>query len=355
MGTTTVQWKTAPHPSTGVFAYCFFDVTVLEGDVVPPTITCPEDLTVIASPGKTTAVVNYTVEATDNCPGVVTIECTPPSGSTFSCGTTQVTCTATDESKNQSTCTFNVTVASPVAVDIRPGGCPNPLRISEQGVVPVALLGSGLYDLNQVDPATVRLEGIAPLSWNREDVATPYSPFVGKSDCMNCNSLRKDRIQDITFKFSAPALVAALGTLTPLECRVVRLTGNMTNGCPIAGEDVVRIQAHGAILDPGTAPAVPEAHALHANTPNPFGLKTQFSYELASAGHARLAVYDILGREVKRMVDGFRRAGNYLEVWDGTDVNGFPVASGAYFYVLSVDPVEGGAGFREVRKMIVSR
>jgi len=45
--------------------------------------------------------------ATDNCPGVMT-SCTPPSGSSFSLGTTTVTCTATDTSGNTATCSFTV-------------------------------------------------------------------------------------------------------------------------------------------------------------------------------------------------------------------------------------------------------
>jgi hypothetical protein len=52
-----------------------------------------------------------------------------------------------DATGNESSCKFEVTVALPVALDIRPGACPNPLKIGENGVLPVAILGSSLFDI----------------------------------------------------------------------------------------------------------------------------------------------------------------------------------------------------------------
>ena len=100
-GTTMVTCNTAAGPS------CVFNVTV--HDTQPPTITCPPNQSVSAT---IPTVVNYPPPtATDNCPGVAT-DCNPPSGSTFPVGTTPVTCTATDGSKNTASCTFTVTVGT---------------------------------------------------------------------------------------------------------------------------------------------------------------------------------------------------------------------------------------------------
>jgi hypothetical protein len=65
------------------------------GSNPPPTITCPSDVTVSAEPGQCSAMVNFAVSASDNCPGVVVVS-SPASGSTFPRGTTTVTATATD-------------------------------------------------------------------------------------------------------------------------------------------------------------------------------------------------------------------------------------------------------------------
>lgn len=84
------------------------DVSIA-ADTVPPTVTCPSDITQNNDPGTCGAVVNFTVTATDNNPGV-TLVVNPPSGSTFPVGTTLVTATATDAAGNTATCSFNVTV-----------------------------------------------------------------------------------------------------------------------------------------------------------------------------------------------------------------------------------------------------
>jgi hypothetical protein len=110
---------------------CTFAVTV--NDTQAPSITCPADVTAGNDPGQCGAVVAYSPpEAADNCPGVAA-SCSPPSGSFFPIGSTQVTCTATDAAGNTSSCSFTVTVndteaptitcPANIAVDNDPGQC----------------------------------------------------------------------------------------------------------------------------------------------------------------------------------------------------------------------------------------
>ncbi len=105
-GTTTVNCTITD--GAGLTANCSFTVTV--NDVTPPVITCPAPITVPATTGQCQAVVNYTVTATDNCPGVGTPVCTPASGSAFPAGTTTVNCSVSDASGNPASCSFTVTV-----------------------------------------------------------------------------------------------------------------------------------------------------------------------------------------------------------------------------------------------------
>jgi large repetitive protein len=76
-----------------------------------PTITVPDDITVSADAGQTSAVVDYPA-ATANDPedGTITPDCSPTSGSVFSLGTTTVNCTATDSDSNTASDSFTVTV-----------------------------------------------------------------------------------------------------------------------------------------------------------------------------------------------------------------------------------------------------
>ncbi len=89
---------------------------------------------------------------------------------------------------------------------------------------------------------------------------------------------------------------------------------------------------------------VPGAYGLDANYPNPFNPVTTIRYRLPEASRVTLAVYDVLGREVARLVDGSREAGIYEVRWDAT-----AVPSGTYFYVLRA------GNYAEVRSMALMK
>jgi rhamnogalacturonan endolyase len=86
-------------------------------DSTAPTISCPADITTVAAPGASTAIVNYTVNASDST-STATVESNPASGSAFGLGTTTVNATATDSASNTSTCSFNVTVKSASVITV---------------------------------------------------------------------------------------------------------------------------------------------------------------------------------------------------------------------------------------------
>ncbi len=92
-----------------------------------------------------------------------------------------------------------------------------------------------------IDPASVLLEGVAPLRWSLEDVSTPYEPYTGKTDKMDCNELRSDGYTDLTLKFDMQELVAAVGGVSDRDEIVLTLTANLHDGTQIIGEDVVWI------------------------------------------------------------------------------------------------------------------
>jgi len=78
----------------------------------------------------------------------------------------------------------------------------------------------------------------------------------------------------------------------------------------------------------------PKSFTLRQNYPNPFNPRTQFSYQLPSSGIVHLAIYDLLGREIYTVIDGYQRAGMHNVLWTGVDNKGIPARSGVYFYKL---------------------
>jgi hypothetical protein len=72
---------------------------------------------------------------------------------------------------------------------------------------------------------------------------------------------------------------------------------------------------------------------LYRPTPNPFTGVTRFAYAVDGANGAQvdIAIYDVAGRQVKKLVSSFQAAGRYDAQWDGTSDDGVKVTRGVYF------------------------
>tara|TARA_B100001750_G_scaffold102408_1_gene80900 strand:+ start:84 stop:1733 length:1650 start_codon:yes stop_codon:yes gene_type:complete len=79
---------------------------------------------------------------------------------------------------------------------------------------------------------------------------------------------------------------------------------------------------------------IPNHASISQNFPNPFNPETQFSYTLNESGTIFLGIYDIMGKLIYTVYDGFQRAGNHNVLWIGFDQENRPVSSGVYFYRL---------------------
>lgn len=91
----------------------------------------------------------------------------------------------------------------------------------------------------------------------------------------------------------------------------------------------------------------PDDYRLGVNYPNPFNPMTTISYDLPDDARVSLAIYDILGREVIRLVDGQVSAGYHSVTWDAKDQSGKRVANGIYIYMIKANK------FKASRKMVV--
>jgi uncharacterized delta-60 repeat protein len=84
---------------------------------------------------------------------------------------------------------------------------------------------------------------------------------------------------------------------------------------------------------------VPLNHKLYQNYPNPFNPSTSIKFDVASTGHIKIVVYDMLGRQVETLVNESLRSGTY-EV----NYNAANLSSGVYFYELITED------YRNVKK-----
>lgn len=82
---------------------------------------------------------------------------------------------------------------------------------------------------------------------------------------------------------------------------------------------------------------LPESHQLLTNYPNPFNSRTVIGFSLSKSTTVKLTIYDVLGRQVRALVNEFQTPGLKTVVWDGTDNRGQTVAAGVYFFRLKTD------------------
>jgi len=105
-------------------------------------------------------------------------------------------------------------------------------------------------------------------------------------------------------------------------------------------------------------PELPQAYSLFQNFPNPFNATTTLRYALpAISGQlsaVSLKIYNLLGEEVKTLVNRRQRPGYYSVTWEGDDNEGKEVGSGIYFYQLRVQSQKGGVA-QKTKKLLLIR
>jgi len=121
-------------------------------------------------------------------------------------------------------------------IDIKPQSCPNPVNVKSKGVLPTAVLGTEDFDVTTIDPASIRLEGVAPIRSKVEDVSTPV--WDPQYDC-ECTTEDEDGFDDLILKFDSREIVEVLGEVTDGEVLELTLTGELTDGTPIEGKDCI--------------------------------------------------------------------------------------------------------------------
>ena len=94
---------------------------------------------------------------------------------------------------------------------------------------------------------------------------------------------------------------------------------------------------------------LPKEFALFQNYPNPFNPNTQISFDVPTAEFVTLRVYNLLGQDVKMIVNKVMSPGKYTFEWNGTDLLNNDAASGVYFYELR------GETFVSRKKMLLIR
>ena len=91
----------------------------------------------------------------------------------------------------------------------------------------------------------------------------------------------------------------------------------------------------------------PTAFALLQNYPNPFNPTTTLRYDIPENSHVTITIYDMLGRQVKTLINQTQDAGFISVIWDATNDYGKPVSAGVYLYQIQAGE------FVQTKKMVL--
>jgi hypothetical protein len=129
---------------------------------------------------------------------------------------------------------------------------------------------------------------------------------------------------------------------------VVLIGMGLSDADTLERADFITVTAGPAAIDE-MREDIPSTFKLSQNYPNPFNPETMIGYQLPQRSSVSLRIYDITGRLIRTLAEGYRPAGFHNAIWDARDDLGNEVASGIYYYSL------GTGDFRETRRMVLLR
>ena len=92
---------------------------------------------------------------------------------------------------------------------------------------------------------------------------------------------------------------------------------------------------------------IPSQYTVYQNYPNPFNPVTTLRYDLPENGLVNITIYDMLGREVKTLINQTQDAGYRSIIWDATNDYGKPVSAGIYLYQIQAGE------YMQTKKMVL--
>jgi hypothetical protein len=208
-----------------------------------------------------------------------------------------------------------------------------------------------VYDLQMPQALTIPQRGleIASLLVRKDSVTSRKKNFT-LENLLGLWKANHSKLGSIEVAQDSGEVVVPTGTFVQVQTR--QDTASQTSGvtylqiiAPDNGEQL-RKQAEQEII----ATQLPTEFALASNYPNPFNPETQIEYQLKDGGYAKLAIYDVLGREIAALADEYQAAGYYSKSW-----NANLLASGMYIYRLTVRDESGKQIFTQTKRMMLTK
>ena len=173
--------------------------------------------------------------------------------------------------------------------------------------------------------------------WQYIDLATPYFVYNGAS-----NLLVEVCFDNSSYTSYSPVYATSVSNM----CRGYYTDNSsgctMTSGSNLTYRPNTCFTMSTSNKSNEISSVIPNTYSLNQNYPNPFNPVTRINFDIPKQGMVSLRVYDVLGREVKTLVNEVKAPGVY-----SVDFNGTELSSGVYFYKLESN------GFTDIKKMML--
>ncbi len=204
------------------------------------------------------------------------------------------------------------------------------LPYSQEGSIAIPL--DVMYLTVDDDYNFVTIENDVTMSW---DLSSLPETIIGLTLTDNTTNATTDLLQseELTFTTIAKGSFPAYGS-------------NGVNIYPQVGESQFTLSVAYSALTTNEE-LLPDKFALHQNYPNPFNPITTLRYDLPEQANVNIIIYDIMGRQVKSLINQTQEAGFKSVLWDATNDFGKPVSAGVYLYQIQA------GDFVQTKKMVL--
>ena len=140
--------------------------------------------------------------------------------------------------------------------------------------------------------------------------------------------------------WSGPAIIPGNQDSSLLYMRIILpegYPGSMPPNNPLSQNEIDLIGQwinEGAILRSDNEKNHPVSFSFHQNYPNPFNPVTMLHYTLSQNNDVKIIIYDIMGKQVRNLVETYQSAGDHIIKWDATNDWGQSVPAGLYPYKI---------------------
>ena len=128
------------------------------------------------------------------------------------------------------------------------------------------------------------------------------------------------------------------------ETFFLRINNHYSNTIPVVKFRVESVETIGIGGEPVT---IPKDFVLYPNYPNPFNPTTTLKYDLPEDALVNITIYDMMGRQVKTLINDEQTAGYRFTQWNATNNADSPVSAGIYLYMIQAGE------FRQTKKMVL--